>query len=72
LGSGTLSPQHFKVDLTNWKDRYSIFPPWLYVLIESRLHDQRFTKWILSCRAQDLSKEGEGQVLILSFLDFMH
>jgi hypothetical protein len=27
LGSGTLSHQHFKVDLTNWKDRYSIFPP---------------------------------------------
>lgn len=27
LGSGTLSRQHFKVDLTNWKDRYSIFPP---------------------------------------------
>jgi len=27
LGSGTLSRQHLKVDLTNWKDRYSIFPP---------------------------------------------
>jgi hypothetical protein len=67
LGSGTLSHQHFKVDLTNWKDRYSILPPQTLCINRVMVHK-------MDIELQSLRfEQGSGRTGIdSSFLDFMH
>jgi hypothetical protein len=72
LGSGTLSHQHFKVDLTNWKDRHSIFPP--QTLCINRVMVTRPKVHKMDIELQSLRfEQGSGRTGVdSSFLDFVH